>query len=59
MSLYTTQDRPVVEKTCTTPGCPENGVIRELAAFAELGRMFLHDDNDVICRKCGEEMTDA
>lgn len=56
--LYRADRKSVVEKTCTNPSCCEHDFVQELPAFAEFGRLFLYDDDDVFCRECGQEMSD-
>jgi hypothetical protein len=55
---YGADRKSIVEKTCTNPSCCEHGLVQELPAFAERGRLFLYDDDDVLCHECGEEMRD-
>jgi hypothetical protein len=59
MRLHAARDWPVIEQTCVNPLCCEHGVVQELPAFEEFGRLFLHDDQDIFCRECGEEMGDV
>lgn len=56
--LYRAGPRSVVEMICTNPACPEHDFVQELPAFAEFGRLFLYDDDDVLCRECGQAMSD-
>jgi hypothetical protein len=50
MSVYAPRDT-MVEKKCVNPDCPEHNVVKELAAFQELGAAFLYNDDDVYCRE--------
>lgn len=58
MSVYYARDT-TVEKKCVKPDCSEHNVVKELAAFQELGAAFLYNDDDVYCRECGEEMVNV
>jgi hypothetical protein len=59
MRTHAPADWPVVEKVCANPLCCEQGVVQELPAYEQFGRLFLHNDDQVFCRECGQEMTDA
>lgn len=56
MSVYSGSRNTTVEKKCINPECCEYGVVKELPAFEELGAAFLHNDDDVYCRECDDEM---
>lgn len=56
MSVHYASRDTTVEKKCANPDCPEHKIVKELAAFQELGAAFLYNDDDVYCRECCEEM---
>ncbi len=59
MSVYYAPRDTTLERKCVNPDCPEHNVVKELAAFQELGAAFLYNDDDVYCRECGEEMVNV
>lgn len=58
MSTYPPTARAVVEKKCANEECSEFDVMQELPAWEETGRLFLHREDELYCRECGEGMID-